>query len=219
MKNCPFCKEEILDIAKKCKHCWELIENNKTFKTLSEIKKYNPKENNLIYWLRRFLARQFDILTFILLIWTIIFIISDWKIEIVNGFIEIIQQGKISNQGKIYIFLFYVFWIIESFFISNLWATFWKKIMWIKIIKNNWEYLSYKEWIFRTIWVYLWWLWLWIPIISPIVMLSQLLNITSKNMNYNTWYDKDENYEVVYKKIWFLRYLLIICIVLFICVW
>jgi hypothetical protein len=32
MKKCPFCSEDIQDSAKKCKHCWEFLENSSVSK-------------------------------------------------------------------------------------------------------------------------------------------------------------------------------------------
>ncbi len=36
-KNCPFCGEEILAVAKKCKHCGEMLENNQGSSLIGEL--------------------------------------------------------------------------------------------------------------------------------------------------------------------------------------
>ncbi len=40
MKECPFCKEEIQDNAKKCRYCGEFFDDNK-----KTIKAVNTKKN------------------------------------------------------------------------------------------------------------------------------------------------------------------------------
>jgi hypothetical protein len=81
--------------------------------------------------------------------------------------------------------------------------------MWIKVFWINKEKLSYKDSLLRTLMTYIKWLALWLPIISILAMLKQYINLVSKDTWYNTSYDK-EKYSVLYKKIWFLNFLLII---------
>ncbi len=45
-KNCPFCGEEILAIAKKCKHCGEMLKNNQGASLIGELEALRNRNKN-----------------------------------------------------------------------------------------------------------------------------------------------------------------------------
>ena len=78
-KNCPYCGEEILISAKKCKHCGEwLVNNNSSDLIIKKIADYQKTSN--IVWLIIAIIQIICIYTIIAGIWNLVATIFNWTL-------------------------------------------------------------------------------------------------------------------------------------------
>ena len=137
MKKCPFCSEEIQDSAKKCRHCWEWIENK-----LNDVTQNISNENGIYLpapLILRFLTLVFDYIS----IYCLAFLIG--IISWILGIQDIIMW---TNDTILWLWIIFSYYMI---FESNSGRTVWKYIMGTKAVSIDGSDLTLKQSFLRTI--------------------------------------------------------------------
>lgn len=126
---CPYCSEEIKDGAKKCRFCWEFLEETSQEEKVAEKKevKTESKSSPFVIWFRQFFifftwlflfiwlsrnSRIFIILTILLCVWYAFCSKDDWK---VLDFKSYIQPERYKNKTRVIIawILVVIFWLLS----------------------------------------------------------------------------------------------------------